>query len=89
MQWHGQTKKERVNLAEIARKSSDPKVWTCDVEIPSNAGLIDGDYKLFEVNIGTREFGQSYTEDFHPRKLRIQNPDTFTPPSKVTVTERP
>jgi hypothetical protein len=68
-------------------KSSDPKIWTCDVVIPSNVGLIDGDYTLFQVSLGTPEFGQSYTEDFHVPVVPIQNPDTFTAPSKVKVSQ--
>jgi hypothetical protein len=69
------------------QKSSDPKTWTCDVVIP--AGIIDGDYQLFQAGAGTPEFGASYTEDFHVPIVPIQNPNTFTPPSKVTVTEQP
>ncbi len=69
------------------QKSPDPKIWTCDVVIPS--GVIDGDYQLFQVGLGTPDFGKSYTEDFHVPIVPIQNPNTFTPPSKVTVTEQP
>lgn len=68
------------------QKTSDPKIWTCDVVIPP--GIIDGDYKLVNVGAGTPNFGKSYTGDFHVPIVPIQNPDTFTPPSKVTVTEQ-
>lgn len=67
------------------QKSSDPKIWTCDVVIPT--GTIDGDYRLSRVGVGTPDFGKSYTEDFHLPVVPIQNPNTFTPPSKVVVTQ--
>jgi hypothetical protein len=66
------------------QKSSDPKVWTCDLTIPTN--MRDGDYQLYHVNVGTPDFGKAYDEDFHVPIVPIQNPNTFTPPSKVTVT---
>jgi hypothetical protein len=69
------------------QKSTDPKIWTCDVVIPD--GTRDGDYQLYRVNMGTREFGTNHDEDFHVPLVPIQNPNTFTPPSKVTVTEQP
>lgn len=69
------------------QKSSEPKVWNCDVEIPK--GIVSGDYELFQVGVGTPEFGTSYTQDFHVPIVPIQNSDTFTPPSKVTVTPQP
>lgn len=69
------------------QKSSDPKTWTCDVLIPD--GIIDGDYKLFQVSLGTPVFGKTYDEDFHVPTVPIKNPNTFTPPSKVTVKEQP
>lgn len=69
------------------QKSADPKIWICDVVIPS--GVIDGNYQLFQVSAGTPDFGKAYTEDFHVPIVPIQNPNTFTPPSKVTVTEQP
>jgi hypothetical protein len=69
------------------QKSSDPKIWTCDVLIPSS--IVDGDYQLNRVGVGAgRYFGKSYTEDFHVPVVPIQNPDTFNPPSKVSVTEQ-
>jgi hypothetical protein len=69
------------------KKSADPKIWNCDVLIPD--GIRDGDYKLSQVSLGTPNLGRSYTEDFHVPMVPIQNPSTFTPPSKVTVTEQP
>jgi hypothetical protein len=69
------------------QKSSDPKVWSCDVTIPKN--VADGDYRLAEIDMGTAQFGKSYNGDFHVPLVPIQNSNTFTPPSKVTVTEQP
>jgi hypothetical protein len=69
------------------QKSTDPKVWDCDVQIPQ--GIADGDYQLFTVGVGTSEFGKNYSEDFHVPIVPIQNSNTFTPPSKVTVTPQP
>jgi hypothetical protein len=69
------------------QKSPDPRAWTCDVVIPD--GVRDGDYRLFHVGVGTREFGTDYSEDFHVPIVPIENPNTFTAPSKVTVTEQP
>ncbi|MGB8523251.1 MAG: hypothetical protein WCD43_09805 [Candidatus Acidiferrales bacterium] len=69
------------------QKTNDPKTWTCDVVIPT--GIIDGDYQLFQVGVSTPVFGTSYTEDFHVPVVPIENPDTFTPPSKVTVKQQP
>jgi hypothetical protein len=72
-------------------KSSDPKVWNCDVEIKQN--VADGDYELFQVWVTHQgpknvNFGKSYG-DFHLPVVSIQNPETFTPPSRVTVTPQP
>ena len=69
------------------QKSVDPKIWTCDVLIPLQA--VSGDYQLFNIGVGTPDFGKSYEEDFHVPLVPIENPNTFTPPSKVTVTEQP
>jgi hypothetical protein len=69
------------------QKSPDPKVWTCDLTIPS--AIRDGDYQLYHVSVGSPDFGKSYDEDFHVPLVPIQNPNTLTPPSKVTVTEHP
>jgi hypothetical protein len=69
------------------QKSSDPKTWTCDVLIP--ARIVSGDYKLFRVDAGTLDFSKNYSEDFHVPTVPIENLNTFTPPSKVTVTEHP
>lgn len=69
------------------QKSSDPRIWTCDIVIPPN--VIDGDYQLYMVSLGTPDFGKQYNEDFHVPIVPIQNPNTFTPPSRVTVTQQP
>lgn len=69
------------------QKANDPKTWTCDVVIPS--GIIDGDYQLFQVGVSTPIFGTSYTEDFGVPVVPIENRDTFTPPTKVTVKQQP
>jgi hypothetical protein len=69
------------------QKSADPRVWSCDGVIPTN--IADGDYRLSEVSLGTPDFAKSYDEDFHVPIVPIQNPNTFKPPSKITVTERP
>jgi hypothetical protein len=68
------------------QKTNDPKIWDCNIEIPNNVG--DGEYRLNTVNVGTPTLGKSYSEDFHLSLVTIQNPDTFLPPSKVTVTEQ-
>jgi hypothetical protein len=73
------------------KKSSDPKVWDCDAEIKQT--VTDGDYELFQVWVVHQgrdnvNFGKSYG-DFHLPVVPIQNPNTFTPPSKVTVTPQP
>jgi hypothetical protein len=75
----------RPQIDSGCQKSANPKVWACDVVIPPNA--IDGDYELFEVDLGTPDFSKSYSQDFHVRVVPIQNPSTFTPPSKITVSE--
>jgi len=67
------------------QKTSDPKIWACDVLILSN--VIDGDYQLFQVGVSSPEFSKNYFEDFHVPVVTIQNGKTFTPPSHVTVTE--
>jgi len=69
------------------QKSPDPKVWACDVTIPSN--IRDGDYQLYHVGVGSPDFGKGYDEDFHVPLVPIQNPNTLALPSKVTVTEHP
>jgi hypothetical protein len=66
------------------QKTSDPKIWTCDVVIRPDA--IDGDYQLFQVGASSPEFGKDYSEDFHVPVVPIENPNTFHPPSHVTVT---
>ena len=68
-------------------KTNDPKIWSCDITIPPN--IRSGDFRLFYVGLGDNEFGKSYEEDFHLPLVPIQNTNTFTPPSKVTVQERP
>ena len=69
------------------QQTPDPKVWTCDVEIPPD--IIDGDYRLFQVNTGTHEFGAAIAQEFPVPVVPIQNPNTFTPPSKVNVVQQP
>jgi hypothetical protein len=69
------------------KKSSDPKVWGCDITIPQN--VRDGDYRLYAVGVSSNDFSSGYNEDFHVPLVPIENTGTFTPPSKVTVTERP
>jgi hypothetical protein len=62
-------------------------MWNCDISIPT--GVANGDYQLFRVGLGTPDFGKSYEEDFHLPIVPVENPNTFSPPSKVTVTEQP
>jgi hypothetical protein len=69
------------------QKTNDPKIWDCDIVIA--AFVIDGDYQIFQVNIGSPDFGASISEDFHVPLVPVTNPKTFNPPSKVTVTEQP
>jgi hypothetical protein len=68
-------------------KSADPKIWDCDVPIPPN--VADGDYRLFDIQVGSSTFLQSYEEDFHVPLVPVENPNTFKPPTKVIVTPQP
>ena len=68
-------------------KSPEPKLWTCDVRIPDV--VADGDYRFYEVDISAGPFSKSYPGDFHVPIVLVQNPRTFNPPTKVTVTEQP
>jgi hypothetical protein len=74
-------------FAAPCQKSSDPKTWTCDVEIPQD--LRDGDYQLYRVNIGSIQFGTYIDGDFHVPLVRVENPNTFKAPTKVTITPQP
>jgi hypothetical protein len=76
----------QIQFGGNCQKTADPKIWSCDITIPN---IADGDYRLSEVDLGTPDFSKPYNEDFHVPIVPIQNPNTFTPPSKVTVTERP
>jgi hypothetical protein len=69
------------------QKSADPKMWDCDIVIPTN--VANGNYRLSEVAVSTPDFGKAYDEDFHVPIVPIENLKTFNPPSKVKVTERP
>ncbi len=62
-----------------------PGVFQCSVTIPDS--VRNGSYQLFEVDTGTRIAGTSYQQDFGVPAIPIENPNTFTKPSKVTVTE--
>jgi hypothetical protein len=69
------------------QKTTDPRIWTCDVPIPQN--VASGDYQVYSVVVASPEFAKGYGEGFHVPTVPIENPNTFTPPSKVTVTEKP
>jgi hypothetical protein len=68
-------------------KSPAPNVWDCSVTIPSN--IADGDYRLVEVDVTSGPFNKGYNGDFHVPLISIENTQTFTFPSKVTVKEQP
>jgi hypothetical protein len=69
------------------QKTNDPKTWTCDVVVPPS--VRDGDYRLYDVSISSSEFGTNYEKEFHVPLVHIKNTSVFSPPSKVTVSERP
>jgi len=64
-----------------------PEVFQCAVTIPDD--ISNGTYRLFEVDAGTPIAGATYHQDFGVPEILIENPNTFTKPSKVTVTEKP
>jgi hypothetical protein len=72
---------------QCKKSSTAPDVWDCSATIPHN--IADGDYRLGRVDVAAGMFAKGYTEDFHVRLVPIKNPQTFTPPSKVTVKEQP
>jgi len=73
--------------ADCQKTKDDPKVWFCDGLIPPN--IRPGDYRVLNVVVATDDFGKGYHEDFHVPLVPIENPNTFTPPTKVTVTPQP
>lgn len=74
-------------LGAQCQKTPDPKLWTCDVLITT--GIRDGDYRVYHVGVSSDVFGKDYNDDFHLPIVPIENPRTFTPPSKVDVTVQP
>jgi hypothetical protein len=72
---------------QCIKSSGAPNVWDCSATIPNN--IADGDYRLIEVDIGAGPFSKPYSEEFHVPLIPIENTQTFTPPSKVTVKEQP
>lgn len=70
-------------LAGDCQKSSDQRVWDCDVVIPQN--VVDGDYQPTFVQVMGGTFYQNYNQQFDVPTVRVKNPNTFTAPSKVTV----
>jgi hypothetical protein len=70
------------------KSSAAVGILDCSATIPIN--VISGNYRLEAVDVVAGQFSKEYTRTvFQVPLIPIENPAMFTPPNKITVTEKP